>query len=163
MPPVVTPLLWTSVVILIALGFAGTVLPALPGALLVFAGIALGAWIDGFARIPVWMLVVFAALTALSWAVDYVAALLGARRAGASRLALLGAALGTVAGVVTGLWGLLFMPLAGAAVGEYLARRDLVHASHVGVATWLGLLVGTVVKVAIVFLMVGVFVFMLLL
>ena len=102
-------------------------------------------------------------MTILAWAVDFVAATLGARRAGASPLALAGAALGTLAGVFTGLWGLLFMPLVGAAIGEFLAQRDLLRAGRVGVATWLGVLLGTAAKVAIVFAMIGVFVAALLL
>jgi uncharacterized protein YqgC (DUF456 family) len=69
---------------------------------------------------------------------------------------------GTVAGIFSGLWGLLFMPLAGAAIGEYVARRDAWRAGKVGVATWIGLLLGTAVKVALVFAMVGIFVFALL-
>ncbi len=66
--------------------------------------------------------------------------------------------MGTVLGVFTGLWGLLFMPLVGAAVGELVAQRDVRRASVVGLATWLGLLIGTAVKVAIVFAMIGAFV-----
>ena len=69
-----------------------------------------------------------------------------------------GAAIGTVAGVFTGLVGLIFMPLVGAAIGEYLAQRNALRAGRVGVATWLGMLAGTAAKVAIVFLMVGIFV-----
>ena len=156
-------LLWILALALIGVGVIGTVLPALPGAVLVFGGIALAAWIDDFTRIPAWTLGILAALTILAWAVDFVAAALGAQRAGASRLALLGAAFGTFAGVFTGLWGLLFMPLVGAAVGEYLAQRDLRRAGRVGVATWIGVLLGTAAKVAIVFAMIGVFVAALLL
>ena len=152
-------LLWIAAIGLIVLGMVGTVLPALPGAILVFAGIALAAWIDHFTRVPVWMVVVFGLLTLLAWSVDYLAAALGARRAGASRLAIVGAAIGAIAGIFTGLVGLLFMPLVGAAVGEYIAQRDLRHAGHVGLATWVGLLVGTAAKIAIVFVMVGLFVF----
>ena len=131
--------------------------------MLVFGGIALAAWIDDFARISPLTLGVLAAMTILAWAVDFVAATLGARRAGASPLSLAGAALGTLAGVFTGLWGLLFMPLVGAAIGEFLAQRDLLRAGRVGVATWLGVLLGTAAKVAIVFAMIGVFVAALLL
>jgi uncharacterized protein YqgC (DUF456 family) len=130
---------------------------------MVFGGIALAAWIDDFARISPLTLGVLAAMTILAWAVDFVAATLGARRAGASPLALAGAALGTLAGVFTGLWGLLFMPLVGAAIGEFLAQRDLLRAGRVGVATWLGVLLGTAAKVAIVFAMIGVFIAALLL
>jgi uncharacterized protein len=151
-------LLWVAAVALIAIGVAGTILPAIPGVTLVFLGMLLGAWIDDFARIPVWLVVIFALLTAVAWAVDYFAAAAGARRAGASKLAVVGAMVGTVAGIFTGLIGLLFMPLVGAAVGEFIAQRDLRRAGTVGVATWLGLLVGTAIKVAIVFAMIGVFV-----
>ncbi len=153
-----TTLLWVLAIALIAIGIAGTVLPALPGVVFVFAGIALAAWIDEFARISGWTVGVLAALAGVGFVVDYAAGVLSARRAGASRLGLLGAALGTVAGVVTGLWGLVFMPLVGAAVGEFIAQRDALRAGRVGAATWIGLLAGTIAKVAIVFTMVGIFV-----
>jgi uncharacterized protein YqgC (DUF456 family) len=158
----VTIMLWIAAIALIVLGVAGAILPALPGAILVFGGIALAAWIDDFARIPAWLLVLLAVLTAISWAVDYVAAAAGAKRVGASPQALIGAALGTAAGILSGLWGLLFMPLVGAAIGEYLVQRDVGRAGKVGIATWIGLLLGTVAKVAIVLTMVGIFVFALL-
>ncbi len=149
--------LWILAVLLIVVGVVGTVLPALPGGVLVFAGILLAAWIDDFTRIPVWVLAVLGVMTLLAWLVDYVAALAGAKRVGASRHALIGAFVGTVVGVFTGLWGLLFMPLVGAAIGEFIALRDLLRAGKVGLATWLGMLIGTAAKVAIVFAMIGVF------
>ena len=152
-----TILLWLAAAALILIGLAGTILPALPGVVFVFAGIALGAWIDDFAHVPVWLVVVCAVLTVIAWAVDYFAAAAGAKRAGASRLAIVGAMIGTVAGVFTGFVGLLFLPLVGAALGEYVAQRDALIAGKVGVATWLGLLIGTAVKVAIAFAMVGAF------
>ena len=49
------------------------------------------------------------------------------------------------------------MPLLGAAIGEYIAQRDLRHAGKVGLGTWVGLLIGTAVQVAIVFAMIGAF------
>lgn len=152
-----TIVLWLVAIVLIAVGIVGTVVPAVPGAALMFAGMALGAWIDDFARVPVWVLVVLGALTVLAWIVDFAASALGARRAGASGRAIVGAAVGTIAGILTGFWGLLFMPLVGAAIGEYSAQRDLRRAGKVGVATWIGLLLGTAVKIAIVFAMVGIF------
>ncbi len=150
--------LWIAAVLLIAVGAVGTVLPLIPGVTLVFLGMLLGAWIDHFARIPVWLVVVFAVLTAVAWAIDYLSAAAGAKRLGASRLAVIGALVGTVAGIFTGLWGLLFMPFAGAAIGELLAQRDLRRAGAVGVATSVGMLVGMAAKIAIVFAMIGAFV-----
>ena len=49
------------------------------------------------------------------------------------------------------------MPLAGAAIGEFIARQDLLRAGQVGLATWIGMLVGTVLKLAIVAMMIGIF------
>ncbi|GAP35627.1 DUF456 domain-containing protein [Piscinibacter sakaiensis] len=149
---------WFLAVALILTGLAGTVLPALPGTALVLAGIVLGAWIDDFQRVGGGMLAVIAAIAVLAWVLDYAAGLLGARHAGASRQAVLGAALGTVAGLFMGLVGVLFMPLVGAAVGEYLARRDERRALHVGVATWLGVMLGMLAKVVLAFVMIGLFV-----
>ena len=95
-------------------------------------------------------------LAAATWVVDLVAGAAGAKRVGASPWAIAGAALGTIAGVFTGLVGLLFLPLAGAAIGEFLAERDVLRAGKVGVATWLGLVIGTALKVAITFAMLGI-------
>jgi uncharacterized protein YqgC (DUF456 family) len=160
-------LAWAGVATLIAAGIAGTVLPALPGTVLVLAGIVWGAWLDDFVRVPVWVVVLCAVLAALAWATDYVAAMMGARRVRASGWALAGAAAGTVAGVFTGFVGLLFMPLLGAMAGEWWALRHQPGATvtangqralTVGMATWLGMLIGTAVKLALVFVMVGAFV-----
>ncbi len=152
---------WLLAVALIVVGLAGTVLPALPGTALVLGGIVLGAWIDDFTRVGAGTLGVIAVLAVLAWALDYAAGLLGARRAGASRLALAGAAAGTVIGLFMGLVGVLFMPLVGAAVGEWLTRRHAPGAHHqalrVGVSTWVGIMVGLLAKVVIGFVMVGVF------
>jgi uncharacterized protein len=153
-----TLLLWTLVVVLIVAGVAGTILPALPGAMLVFAGILLGAWIDHFDRVSITIVVICGVLTLLAWATDYAAAMLGAKRAGASRLAVIGAAIGTVAGVFTGLVGLIFMPLVGAAIGELMAVRNATRAAQVGISTWIGLLLGTLAKVVLTFMMVGIFI-----
>ncbi|MBL8326541.1 MAG: DUF456 domain-containing protein [Rubrivivax sp.] len=153
-----TVLLWTACWGLIVIGVIGTVLPALPGTVLVLVGIVLGAWADGFTRVGGGTLAVVGALAVLAWALDYVAGLLGAKKAGASRQALIGAAIGTFAGLLFGLVGVLFMPLVGAAVGEYLARRDHEQAVKVGLATWLCLLAGMLTKVVIAFVMVGIFI-----
>ena len=108
-----------------------------------------------------------AVLAAIAWATDFIASVLGAKKAGASKAALLGAAIGTVAGIFTGFIGLLFMPLVGAAAGEAWAQRERLRGgdlavggqvTRVGIATWIGLLVGTAVKLALVFMMVGIFI-----
>ena len=154
----VTPLLWFLSTALILIGLAGIVLPALPGTLFVLGGIVLGAWIDDFTRVGGFAVGAIAVLAVLAWLMDYVSALLGARRVGASRQALVGAALGTVAGIFMGLVGVLFMPLVGAAAGEFMARRSHRQALHVGFATWLGIMAGMLAKFVLAFMMLGIFI-----
>jgi hypothetical protein len=152
-----TALLWALAVVLVLVGIAGTVLPALPGAPLVFLGLLLAAWIDGFQRVGWLTLALLAALTLASMGVDLVATSLGAKRVGASRQAVIGAAIGTVAGLFFGLPGIVAGPFVGAAAGEYLARRDVIQAGKVGLGTWLGLALGAAAKLALAFAMLGLF------
>ena len=147
---------------LVMVGLAGTVLPALPGLPLVFAGMLLAAWVDGFANVPAWVLVLLGLLTLLSLAIDFWATALGAKPVGASRIAALGAMLGTLAGLFLGPFGLLLGPFAGALGGELLHRRslrsgDIGNAAKIGFGTWLGILFGVVLKLGLAFTMLGLF------
>ena len=145
--------------VLIAAGFAGTVLPVVPGVPLVFCGMLLAAWADGFAHVGTLTLFVLGALTVLALAVDFVAGVLGAKRAAAGRRAVAGALLGTVVGLFFGIPGLLLGPFAGALLGELLAGGSLHKATGVGVGAWIGFLVGAVVKLGVCFAMLGIFAF----
>lgn len=155
--PVPDAALWALAVLLVLAGLAGSVLPVLPGAPLVFAGLLLGAWIDGFAKVGWFPLAVIGLLTALTFLVDLAATALGARRVGASPLALVGAGAGTVVGLFFGFVGVLAGPFAGAALGELVAKRDLRQAGKVGLGTWLGIVLGGAAKVGLTLAMVGVF------
>jgi uncharacterized protein len=157
-PEVVTTLAWILAVLLVLAGLAGTLLPALPGVPLVFAGLALAAWAEGFEKVGGGTLIVLAALTALGILADVAAASLGAKRAGASRTALIGAAVGTVIGLFFGIPGIVIGPFIGAAAGEFLSRGDVAGAGRVGVWAWIGFVFGTLVKLVLAFIMVGVFV-----
>jgi uncharacterized protein YqgC (DUF456 family) len=148
--------------LLILAGIAGTILPALPGVPLVFAGMLLAAWANGFHDVSVWTIVLLGVLTLVSLAVDFFASLLGARRAGATKKAMWGAAIGTFAGLFAGIPGLLLGPFIGAVVGELLGGREWREASRVGFGTWLGIIVGTALKFALAFGMLGIFVLALL-
>jgi len=152
-----TTVLWILAVLLVLVGIAGTVLPALPGTALVFAGLVIAAWTDDFARVGGWTIAALGLLTTASFAVDFAASALGAKRVGASRAAVIGAALGTIAGIPFGIAGLLVGPFLGAAIGELASAPDIVQAGKVGVGAWLGFFLGTIVKLALAFAMVGLF------
>ena len=48
---IMTVLLWVLAVVLVIVGLVGVVLPALPGSVLVFAGLLLAAWANEFTRV----------------------------------------------------------------------------------------------------------------
>ena len=159
-----TTLYYLLAILLVVVGIAGTILPALPGLPLVFAGMLLAAWAGDFQQVGMPMLVVLGLLTLFSLAVDFWATALGAKRVGASRLAIIGAMLGTFGGLFFGPLGLLLGPFAGAIGGELIHRRslhkqDLGQAAKIGVGTWFGILFGTVLKLALAFTMLGLFAF----
>ena len=148
--------------LLVLVGIAGTVLPALPGLPLVFAGMLLAAWAGDFQQVGGWMLGLLAILTVLSLAVDFIATALGAQRVGASRLALVGAVIGTFAGLLFGIVGIFVGPFLGALIGELIHGRGagaqkFGQATRVGFGTWLGILLGTVLKLGLAFAMLGLF------
>jgi uncharacterized protein YqgC (DUF456 family) len=152
-----TLLLYIASALLIIIGLAGTVLPALPGLPIVFAGMLLAAWTGDFATISVWTIVFLGVLTAIALALDFIAGLLGAKRVGASGLALAGAAVGTIVGLFFGLPGLILGPFVGAVLGELIHSQHAGTAARVGVATWLGMVFGALMKLALAFVMLGVF------
>lgn len=150
-------LLLAAAIVAVLLGLAGIILPLLPGVPLIFGGLWLIAWLDGFSRVSVTTVVVIAAMAAIAWLVDYIAAALGVRQAGASRLAVLGAAIGAVIGIAAGLAGVIVGPVIGAVIGEWLARRNHVQAARAGVAAGLGFILAVAAKIGIAFTMLGIF------
>lgn len=149
--------LWLIAAALVLIGLVGLVLPGVPGVIAVFGGMLLAASIDDFTRIGWPTLVALGVLTALAFAADILGSLLGAQRVGASRSALWGAAIGTLAALPFGFIGLIFGPFAGAVIGEFMAQQRLDVATRVGIGTWIGLAVGALAKIALVFVMLGVF------
>ncbi len=148
--------LWGCGLALIAVGFVGTVVPALPGIPCIFLGIVLIAWAGHFEKLGWMSLTLAGVLTVVGMAVDWIAQAAGAKKAGATKYGMAGAFIGTFVGLMMGLVGILFMPLVGAFIGEYFAQRDVRIAGNVGLATWIGMMVGAAMKIAIAFTLVGV-------
>jgi uncharacterized protein YqgC (DUF456 family) len=124
----------------------------------VYGGLLLAAWVDDFSKVGTLPIIILGILTAATFVIDFIAGIFGAKRAGASKLAIIGAAIGTIAGLFAGFIVVLIGPLIGAAIGEFLARRDLLRAGQVGFATWIATLLATLVRIAVVFTMIGIFI-----
>ncbi|TAM93581.1 MAG: DUF456 domain-containing protein [Rhodanobacteraceae bacterium] len=151
-------ILWYVVAgIIIAAGFVGSILPNLPGIPVMFGGMLLAAWVGHFDKIKVWVIVVLGALTVFSIAFDFFAGTYGAKRYGASKAAVWGALLGTLVGLFFGIPGLLLGPFIGAVIGQLVSGSPIDHAARVGFGTWIGLLIGTAIKLAVAFMMLGTF------
>lgn len=150
-------ILYLLAALLVVLGVIGVILPALPGVPLVFAGLLLASWADGFARVGWIPLLILGVCTLASFLIDIFSTTLGAQRMGASVKALWGAALGTLAGLFFFPLGLIIGPFAGAMLGEYLHGRQLGRSAKVGAATWIGIMLGVVFKLALCMAMIGLF------
>ena len=129
--------LWLLAAILVLVGIAGSILPMLPGIPLVFAGLLMVAWLDGFAKVSVFTITV--------------------KKAGASQYALWGAAIGGLVGFFVGPFGLIIGTAVGAAIGELLAKKETSQATAVGIAAGLGFVIALVAKVVLLVTMLAIF------
>lgn len=145
-----------------------TVVPVLPGTLLVPAGAVACALVAGWDEFPVWFWIVQAVLVALAIGVDQVAQLVGVKRAGGSNWAMWGGAIGVFAGpfvlaLVMGPLALLVGPPVGAVVGtiageEYGRSRSGTLAAdgsrrvyqRLGMVALIAFAIGTAIKLVIV-------------
>lgn len=150
-------LLWMLAIVLIVIGIAGLVLPAVPGAPLLFAGLWLAAWADNFHYIGWGTLVILGILAVLTYVVDFAATAFGAQRFGALKRAIFGAALGALVGLFFGLPGVLLGPFVGAVIGELSGQRGLHAATRAGIGATIGLALGVAAKLALAFSMMGIF------
>jgi uncharacterized protein len=139
-------MLYIIAALLIVVGLAGAIVPALPGIPLIFGGIWLIAGVDHYHHLGVWWLLVIAFVGIVGLLVDILAGALGAKRVGASPQAVSGALIGTVVGLFFGLPGLIFGPFAGAVLGELCSGSSVLRSTHVGIHAWVGLIFGTLVK-----------------
>ena len=139
----------------IVFGVVALVAPILPGVAIIYLGILIVAWADHFTRIGPLMLFVMLGLMLVALVADNVAALFGARRAGASGWGVFGAGVGALAGLVFGLPGVVLGPAVGALVFEYLRNPDAKKALRAGAGGFLGFLLGVIAKAVFGFLLIG--------
>jgi uncharacterized protein YqgC (DUF456 family) len=152
-------LLYVLGAVALVVGIAGVILPALPGSALLVAGALLIGWADGFTRVSGWTVAVCAVLGAAIWAVDFAAGVLGAKAFGASRWAVIGSGVGLLVGLFLGLPGIVLGPAVGALAFEYARNPNFERALKAGVGAFVGFVLGSVVKVALSFVLVGVLAF----
>ena len=87
---------WFGAIVLIVLGFAGTIVPAIPGLPMIAAGGWLIGWADHYEKVGFWTIAVLIVLAVIGVVVDSVAQTAGAQRACASKAGIVGSIVGTV-------------------------------------------------------------------
>ena len=128
-------------------GLAGSALPVLPGPPLVLAAVVGHRLWFGEHSVGNLVLVLLVGLTFLSLLLDYAAAMLGAKRLGATWRGMAGAVVGALVGLFFGPVGILVGPFLGAVLFELAGGRKLREAGRAGGGAFLGVLVGGVGKV----------------
>lgn len=132
------------------IALAGIILPVLPGVPIALAGAIIAAWIVGFQEFGLTPLIITLILTILALALDYVAAVIGAKRYGASRAGVWGSILGSLAGLFFfPPFGFLLGAIIGAILLELLSGRVFDEAVRSGLGALLGTLGGVVAKLFI--------------
>ncbi len=152
---------------LIVLGLIGSVLPVLPGPLLIFLGALSWAWADGFEAVGWPTLVVLGLMMVLAWPSDLILTTFGTRKAGASWKAVAGAIVGGIAGaillsgvipVIGTILGTILGALVGILLAEYYDKRDWGQAYQVSKGYIFGSVAARVLDVFMSLLMVAIFV-----
>lgn len=120
-------------IIMFLIGLIGTILPALPGVLLIFGGMLVYGFMTGFASLSIWFFVMQLLVMAVIFIVDFIASAVSTKKYGGSRQAAFGAAVGTILGVIIlGPLGIIIGPFAGSVAAEVLLGKEIKQAVKVG-------------------------------
>ncbi len=150
-------MIWLVIVLLMLAGIAGTLLPLIPGHVLILTG-AVVHRLAFHERGVSWIVItILAALVLVGLAVDFLSGAAGAKYFGATRWGALGGILGTIVGLFFGLIGMIAGPLIGVLLGELLGGQGLLPAGKSTWGTFLGGVAGAIIKFTVAVVMVAVF------
>ncbi len=136
-------------IIMFLIGLIGTILPALPGVLLIFGGMLVYGFMTGFASLSIWFFVMQLLVMAVIFIVDFIASVVSTKKYGGSKQAAFGAAVGTILGVIIlGPLGIIIGPFAGSVAAEVLLGKEIKQAVKVGFGSLVGVMGGTLFKLA---------------
>ena len=142
--------------LLLLIGFAGCVVPVLPGPIIGYCGLLA---LIPTERCPATATLVTMGLVVVAVTVaDYVVPTLGAKKFDCSRWGTVGCFVGTLVGLFFVPIGILLGPFLGAFCGELIARKPLGAALKGGFGAFLGFLSGVVLRLLACVAMTAVFV-----
>lgn len=150
-------------VVFIVIGLIGTVVPMLPGTLLIWLTILVYAILTGFTSVTPLSFAVLTVIALVTGTADFWMSLLGARTGGASKRAILFGLVGAIVGTfVIPLFGTIIGYGLGVLLGEYQKRGDWQAALRAGLSGLAGWGIATIVQLAGGLLMFAIFVWLVL-
>ncbi|UCG31001.1 MAG: DUF456 family protein [candidate division WOR-3 bacterium] len=150
--------LFVIALLVMIIGLAGVILPVLPGIPLIFGAAVLYGILTGFEQIDIYLILVFAGLTAFGLIVDYLANYFSVKKMGGGRAGAVGAVIGLMVGIFFGLVWIIVLPFVFAVTLELIAGREAHQALRSGIGSFVGLLFGGLTRFIIGSVMVGIFV-----
>ncbi|MGB0774273.1 MAG: DUF456 domain-containing protein [Akkermansiaceae bacterium] len=156
LPIVGTTVAWIITVCLVICGMIGTLVPFLPGHLILFfAAFAHWLMLREESGVEWWTFVVLGLLLAISQVLEFMSGAMGTRWFGGSRWGAAGALIGGIVGMFFMPFGLILGPLIGAMICEFaFAKKEVRPATVSGVGSVLGTLAGLLIKIVVGVLMV---------
>lgn len=139
-------------VILMLVGLAGCILPFLPGPPLCY----LALLIQQLQLEPPYtgdFLLTWAGITLVVTGLDYVIPIYGTKKFGGTKYGMWGCVVGLIAGLWLGPLGIIFGPFVGAFLGELIGNAESDHAFRAAVGSFVGFLLGTLLKLIACFVM----------
>ncbi len=143
--------------ILMLIGLVGCILPLLPGTPLVFLGIFIYAWKTHFTIISWNLILIFLIITVISVLLDFIAGGIGSKKMKASKFGVIGAFFGAIAGFFFAPFGIIIGPPLGAFICELFSGKNALEASKASAGAILGILGGTLCKIVLSLIMIGLF------
>lgn len=134
---------------LVLIGFAGSILPVIPGPPISWAGFLMLRWTGYVAdrgqdyENALWILLFFVILVTV---LDYVVPVLGTKKFGGSRRGVWGASIGVVVGLFFGPLGVIIGPFLGAFIGEITTGKREKEALRAAWGSFVGFLLGVGLK-----------------
>ena len=129
-------LVLTAVILLNITGFIGSIVPAIPGPPLCLIALTI-VYFFFPGSIATAILIVMLVLCLIAATIDYFAPMLVTKLGGGSKYAMIGSTIGIIVGLFFPPWGIIWIPLVGAFIGELIANFKIGKALKVAFLSFL--------------------------
>lgn len=138
-------------IILSLAGLLGIFIPALPDTILIFAGGLIYAIVTKFESVSYITIIILGTLSALSYLLDFISSVWGAKKFGASKTGVYGSVIGGIVGFFAfSILGLLVGAVLGTIIAEiYFARKKYEDALKAGLGVLAGVIFSAILKTII--------------